>query len=279
MVIAIVSDAWEDARDRATDIYWRGRINFLSETSSVTQAPRRSRLLSLLNSCLKPLFKQIDNMKRISLEEPDFIWSKDYPYCLVGNKDTYDNPYHYLQRAEANEIKNSRSLKSDLHWLNDSINAQLHPSDMPGAEDNNEEAKQISTLKIKWLYACLWCKWFVRTGWYSVCLVIGLPFLGIWWPRPFRKYILSFGNLLKDGENEDETKEDDESKLLREELKKLSYRIEALEGTNESSDSRKKKGKKDGAHDHAGSSILGRASFRYKVDSRASVVRGSKAYN
>lgn len=37
-------------------------------------------------------------------------------------------------------------------------------------------------------------------------------------------------------------------KLLREELKKLSYRIETLEGTNEISDMKKKKGQKDGTH-------------------------------
>jgi hypothetical protein len=45
-----------------------------------------------------------------------------------------------------------------------------------------------------------------------------------------------------------ETKEDDDLKLLREELKKLSYRIETLEGTNEISDMKKKKGQKDGTH-------------------------------
>ena len=279
MVIAIVSDAWEDARDHATGIYWRGRIAFLSETSAVTQAPRNWRLLGLLNSCLKPLFKQIDNMKRISLEEPNFVWSKDYPYCLVNNKDAYDNPYHYLQRAEAKEIKDAKSFKSDLHWLNDSINAQLHPSVMPGAEDNNGEVKQISILKIKWLYACLWCNWFWLTVSYAVCLVIGLLCLGLCWPRPFRKYILSFGNLLKDGENEDETKEDDDSRLLREELKKLSYRIETLEGTNEISDTKKRKGQKDGTHVPGGSSILSRASFKYSVDARTSIVRESKVYN
>jgi len=281
VVIAIVSDAWEDARDHATDLYWRGRIAFLSETSAVIQAPQKWRLLSFINSCFKSLFERIDNMNRISLEEPNFDWSKDYPYCLVDNKDYYDNPDNYLQEADAREIKNIKTFKSDLHWLKDSIIVQRHRSAVPMAKDANEEVKNLSIVKIDWLYACLWCKWLWLTGWYAVCLVIGLPCFGIWWPLPFRKYILSFGNFLKDGENKDETNEDNDSKLLREEMKKLAYRIEALEGTNEFIDDEKTQSEKEIVR--TSSSILSRASLRHlqkkKTYSRMNVFSGAKDYS
>mmetsp|Transcript_18684 Transcript_18684/g.27676 ORF Transcript_18684/g.27676 Transcript_18684/m.27676 type:complete len:1350 (+) Transcript_18684:52-4101(+) len=273
VVIAIVSDAWEDARDRATDIYWRGRITFLSETSAVIQAPQNWRLLSFINSCFKSLFQRIDNMQRISLEEPNFDWSKDYPYCLVTNKLEYGNPDHYLQEADAREIKNMKTFKSDLHWLKDSINRSAGLM----AKDANGKVENLSIVKIQWFYACLWCKWFWLTGWYAVCIVIGLPCFGIWWPRPFRKYILSFGNLLKDGENEDATNEDNDSKLLREEMKKLAYRIEALEGTNKSIEEAEKELARKS------SSIVSRASLRHlekkKAKSRMSLFSGARDYN
>ena len=220
-------------------------------------------------------------MKRISLEEPNFDWSKDYPYCLVTSRLVYDDPDHYLQEAEARDINNMKTFKSDLHWLKDSINVQRHRSAVPMAEDANEEVDNLSTVKIQWLTACLWCKWFWLTGCYAICIVIGLPCFGMWWPRPFRKYILSFGNLLKDGENEEETNEDNDSKLLREEIKKLSYRIEALEGTNESIDYEKMQAENEALR--MSSSILSRASStrqkaRMKSYSRMNVFTGAKDY-
>jgi len=278
VVIAIVSDAWEDARDHATDLYWRGRINFLSETSVVNQAPRKWQLLRVINRILKPLFTHIDNMKFMSLEEPKFDWSKDYPFCLVNNKRAYDNPFHYLQIAEAREIKNARSYKSDLHWLNDAINDHRLRSDTASsAKDKNDEVENISIMTIQWLTACLWCKWFLWTGWYIIYLVIGLPCLGLWWPQPFRKFLLSFGNLSEDNENEDETKKDSDSMLVREEINKLAYRIEALEGTNEGTENGKKKSEKESAE--KGVSIMGQASFRRSVLSRSILSRSGKVYN
>jgi len=259
VVIAIVSNAWEDARDRATDIYWRGRISFLSETSAATRAPRKWQLLRFINSCFKPWFKRIDNMQCISLEEPDFDWSKDYPYCLVTERCIYDYPDHYLQKADASKIKNTKTFKSDLHWFDVS---HCRRSAAPMDKGANEEVTNL------WRIVCLWCKWFWRTGWYAVFLLI-LPCFGIWWPRPFRKYILSFGNLLKDGENEDEKNEDNDSKLLREEVKKLAYRMEALEGTNESEsiDDEKKQAEKE---------IARRSS---KNSYKDACVHGAKDYN
>jgi len=80
---------------------------------------------------------------------------------------------------------------------------------------------------------------------------------------------LSFGNLLKDGENEDEKNEDNDSKLLREEVKKLAYRMEALEGTNESEsiDDEKKQAEKE---------IARRSSKNIYKDA---CVHGAKDYN
>ena len=291
MVIAIVSDVWEDAEEHATDVYWRGRIAFLSETSALIQATQKWRLLSFINSCFKPLFKRIDNMKcislggtnfnwskdnyprclatkRIALEEPKFDWVKDHPYCDVTNKDIYDDPDHYLAPADARDIKNVKTLQSDLYWLNNFIEVE-------------RKSSNVSTVKIQCLVACLWCKWFWLTGWYAVCIVIGFPCFGIWWPLPFRKYSLSIGYLLEDAENEDETNEDNGSKLLGEEIQKLAYRIEALEGTNESIDDEKTQSEKEILR--TSSSMLSRASLRHlekkKVYSRMNMFSGAKDYN
>ena len=169
------------------------------------RAHQKFRSLRSIYSKAEQLFKHVDDSKRISLEEPKFSWSKDYPYCLVKSKACYDNPDRFLQKSDANVIKNARSLKSDLRWLNDSLRRR-------------KESGQIPTLMESWwlLIARLWFKWFLFTGWYAGCLVIGLPFLGILWPLRFRKYILSYGNMLEDPNGENEIKQ-----VTRDEVKKL----------------------------------------------------------
>lgn len=161
----------------------------------------------------------------------------------MKNKDYYDNPDRYLQESEANVIKNARSWKSDLRWLNDYLRLRKEEKDRQETEDGEsnypEEKEDIPWL----LIALLRIKWFLLTVLYAGCLVIGLPFLGIFWPQPFRKYILSYGNILNDTNGGNEIKQ-----FTRDEVKKLvASAIEELKGTNESCDNKKRtKAKKDG---------------------------------
>jgi len=194
-------------------------------------------------------------MKCISFKEPNFAWSADYPYCLVRCKEEYDKPSYYLQKEVAREIEKVKSLKCDLHWLNVSIN-----------EYDNINKRVVNA---SFATARVWCKWLWLTFWYGVSLVIGLPFLGIWWPHTFRKQILSFGNSSEDDNDTDESNDGREGKKLREEMKKLLHRIESLEETHESTnDKNKMLGRR---------SILGKRGFR---SSEKSLPAGTeKEYN
>ena len=198
-MIAIVSDAWEDARDHATDMFWRGRLSFLSETRLVNTSSEQMRFLSW-----------IDAAQTISLADPTFTWSKDSPYCLVKGKECYDNPDTYLSSHDADEIKKVQSFKSDLYWLKASKKEKT---------SFFEQQLNITQLVFKWLG---------HSTVYLGLLVLGSFTFGFFWPQPFRMWLLAFGNRSEDDES-CESEQIKELQLLRKEVTQMMDTMKASE--------------------------------------------------
>ncbi len=162
VVIAIVSDAWETAKDEATVMYWRGRLSSLTETSC----------LKYLSNNSNALFNIIDGSRVIFDDDQSISWSKDYPYNLVHTKEQYDNPHHYFYPCIAQKIIQAHSFKLDLMWLQKEQNAKR-------LSDNNE-GRQRSVCKNETCRIIL--KWVCYSLLYYFWILLGFFTLGILWP-------------------------------------------------------------------------------------------------
>lgn len=208
MVIAVVSSAWEGATDYATDIYWRGRIAFLSENSCVYNLSYNRR-----SSRCEAFFTRLDNINCLFLNNTKVSWSTQHPYCLVKDKNTYDRPSYYLMETEAVEIEKAKSFETDFYWLSAS-----------------ESNKTRSTIKA----ILLWLKWLLLTLFHVALVAIGFALFGVFLPNPYREKILSFGSeneesLESFGSENEESVELTVERLVNENMKKYAHIIEAGE--------------------------------------------------
>jgi len=154
VVIAIVSDAWENAKDEATVMYWRGRLSSLTETSCV----------KFLSNNSHALFNIIDGSRVIFDDDQSISWAKDYPYNLVRTKEQYSNPHHYFYPYIAQQIIQAHSFKSDLKWL----------------QKDNSEVRQRLVCKNDTCRIIL--KWMCYSLLYYFWIILGFFTFGILWP-------------------------------------------------------------------------------------------------
>ncbi len=160
VVIAIVSDAWEDAKELTSTTFWQSRVNFLAE-SGFDYQPKNS------------FFEWIDGLHVVPINDST-PWHKDEPYKSVRCKDHHDNPRHYFILEDAVKIEEARSLESILFWVRvESIAAGEH-----AAVTN---AKLIGPTIV----------WFSGNLMYSIFVILGFPTLGILCPRDWRIFIMS----------------------------------------------------------------------------------------
>lgn len=195
VVIAIVSDAWDTAKDEATDLYWQGRLNFLLEMRSI---------IRFLESQEAPeILKKLDEIPSVMGKSAiaNISWTRDYPYHLVDTKAEYDNPKVFFSPEIADVILKAKSPANDLRWL---------------ALDEKEH--RIAQVKVS-------IKWF---GIYILdffLIIIGFVTFGLLWSEHKRVWLLSFANLPEEEDDIDET----ELELVREELAEKEQVIKELE--------------------------------------------------
>ena len=166
----------------------------------------------------EPFFTRLDNINCLFLSKTKKVcWSTQHPYCLVKDKETYDDPSYYLTETEAVEIEKAKSFETDLYWLSAS-----------------ESNKTLSTI-------LLWLKWLWRTLFHVVLVAIGFALFGVFLPNPYREKFLSFGSENEESleesfgseieENEESVELTVERRLVNENMKKYARIIEAGEGS------------------------------------------------
>ena len=99
VVIAIVCNAWESAQRKADHIFWRFRLQFLTE----------SRFCAYLGSkvseggIFEKIGKYIDETKDVRITD-NTEWLRE-TYEQVRNKEMYENPHDHFDRELADKIE------------------------------------------------------------------------------------------------------------------------------------------------------------------------------
>ncbi len=193
-----MSDAWEDAKDQATDVYWRGRLNFLMESRSAIKLNARQ---------TKSWLSWLDNMPLISFKSSTISWTRDEPYCQVKTKKQYDNPKEYFPTEIAQQITAVKCPSTDFRWLKI-------------RQDGEDKRVAYVLTSFKWFCCGLLNLFF---------LILGLVTCGVFWSTDQREWMFSFGNQ-EEGlqEEEDNDDKDKELNMLRERNKDLQLALEQV---------------------------------------------------
>lgn len=164
VVIAIVSDSWEESKAGASTAFWRSRVNFLSENGYFSSNTR--------TTGAQP-FKWIDSFKWIPLND-NISWNKDEPYKSVSNQEEYENPKYHFDEDVAKLIAQARSLDSTLYWI------------------KQEEQGEGMMLHLRLLHAST--RWFLNNTVFLLFVCLGFPTFGLLWPVDFTRLIFSLGH-------------------------------------------------------------------------------------
>lgn len=184
VVIAIVSDSWEDSQAVASTAFWRSRVHWLAESAWMQVMEPDEVEIDI------PIFKWIDGMKWIPFND-SVSWNKDEPYKLVSTKQEYEDPAYYFDKDYAKLIMDAHSLESSLFWL----------------KKDGENKMGVVALYGQLGIASL--QWSLNNLLYLILIIIGIPTLGLLWPMKFRLLIVSLGveYRRKQEENNSDTKE------------------------------------------------------------------------
>ncbi len=159
VVIAIVSNAWRDAKGLAATVFWKSRVNFLIENA-------------IYNSKSFLLLDWIDNLKFVPISNQT-PWYKEEPYKSVTRREHHDNPGDFFVKEEADKIEQARSLESILNWIRVA----------------GKDSEPLLLTENKLLGATI--KWAIGNAIYVIFIILGFPTLGIMWPVDFRERIIS----------------------------------------------------------------------------------------
>lgn len=167
----------------------------------------------------EPFFTRLDNINCLFLNNTEVCCSTQHPYCLVKDKETYDDPSYYLTETEAVEVEKAKSFETDLYWLI--------------ASESNKTRSTMKAMK-------LWLHWLKRTLFHVVLVAIGFALFGVFLPNPYREKFLSFGSENEESlesfgseieDNEESVELTVERRLVNENMKKYARIIEAGEGS------------------------------------------------
>jgi len=173
ILIAIVSEAWASATKKASGLFWKYRLekinelratgqwNFHLTPGSKTREVQRKKKISKTT-----LTERIDNVRNVSYGD-NIPWNKS-PYNVVTEKDHYDNPGRYFSPEQAQIINDAHSLLADIYWAK---------------KDNDLTICGKFMLILKWLGSCVH---------YGLLIILGIPTLGILWPKNFRSGLLTW---------------------------------------------------------------------------------------
>lgn len=162
VVIAIVSDSWEDSKGTAAYAFWSSRVERLSQLGKSAKISKHNIFL----------FTWIDSLRWIPFQD-DISWSKDYPFSLVQSREEYENPYYYFSKRDARKIANSRSLDSSLYWIRKDTDLGLMESEVSQAYTS--------------------FKWLMNNTVYMFLVLLGPITVGLSWPAEFSVYFMNIG--------------------------------------------------------------------------------------
>ena len=209
VLIAIVSEAWDTAADRAIHLFWKFRLQFLADARFLSYLDNR--YINRIKVSRTGEF--FDSFPDIRLADK-ILWTKS-PYDLIKKKKQYDEPFAYFPPDIANQITTSHSLEADLFWA---------------GMDSRRKRRSIWETKI--VAIATFMKWFLKFVIYILLVVCGLftgkkvillftmynyttlfltallySFSAGWtWPKRLRRHLLEVGvNSKKGSTNEDKT--------------------------------------------------------------------------
>ena len=157
------------AGDNAAEYYWRSRLAFLSESLLLKEF--MDKILSLI--FIRKWGDRLDKFTRPHYSD-SISWLKDEPYCNVSSKEQYEKPEdHFVTGAD--EIRAAHSLQADIHWIRD---------DHHGKNVVFSVKREIGWKVLKWI---------LSSCGYMLLVLLGTVTLGVFWPRDFRKFVLSSG--------------------------------------------------------------------------------------
>ena len=170
VVIAIVSEAWGSAAKKSIHLFWKFRLEFLSEARYFAYLDKRlckGGLVDKVGDC-------IDEVRHLALTD-HVPWSQP-PYNMVTSKKEYDNPHDYYDQDLAQMIDKGRSLQADLYWTKmDSKRKRLHWS--------NKRIRQYFCV-LKWIWSLFLS---------LILFCVGILTFGWFWPKKLRRRILAVG--------------------------------------------------------------------------------------
>jgi hypothetical protein len=184
VLIAVVEQSWGKATDKTLNFY---RLEFLVESRFFDYVEKK-----LLDegpfSFVRRIEKWIDNASDLSIKD-DVRWSDD-PYNIVVRKEQYMKPYDHFNKDIAERIHSARSTQASLYWVKNHVKYEL-----PGHESRFQYVFKLYVSRLGVLVI------FARDLIINVCLfVLGLLSCGWFWPKYFRKKLLSVGIQINDDE-------------------------------------------------------------------------------
>jgi len=177
VLIAIVSDAWDSAKERSINLYWKFRLEFLSEARFYAVLERKMYKAHKMKN-IGDYFDAFSDIRFVDRTE----WTQS-PFDKVKTKKQYFNPSAYFPSSIAKQITEARSLQADLYWT--------------ALEDKKRGTKGLKKFT-KNLVVIL--KWVVSCAFYYLLVIIGLVTAGWTWPKSLRRRVLAVG-LSNKGDN------------------------------------------------------------------------------
>jgi hypothetical protein len=172
------------AGDNASEYYWRSRLAFLSESLLLKE---------FMDKILCVIFvgkwgERLDKFTRPHYSD-SISWLKDEPYCQVSSKAQYEKPEDHFVRG-ANEIRAAHSLQADIHWIRD----DHHSHHRKNSYEVFAVKKEITQKVLKWILSAVA---------YILLMLLGTVTLGVFWPKDFRKFVLSSGTRGNESKSDD----------------------------------------------------------------------------
>jgi len=165
VVIAIVSDSWEESKASASAAFWRSRVEFLTENGYFSSNTRTT-------GGVQP-FKWIDRFKWIPMND-NISWTKDEPYKSVSSQEEYENPKYHFDKDVAKVIAQARSLDSTLYWI------------------KQEFRREGVVIHLRLFYGST--RWFFNNTMFLLFVCLGFPTFGLLWPVEFTRLTYSLGH-------------------------------------------------------------------------------------
>jgi len=166
VVIAIVDKAWTSAADQSSQLYWNFRLEFLSEVRYFFIIKQYISVNKLEK--LATLIDNVDTIRYINHAD----WSKK-PYNRILKRENYIKPFEWFTPDLASEITSAHSLQGDLYWIK-------------REEDDSDQIFHWDRVKVI-------TKWMMSSFLYLILILLGILTAGFFWPKNFRKGVLSLG--------------------------------------------------------------------------------------